>query len=45
MAPLSANLLTAIAEPDRIGAEVDALDLPLQVSPVSSLENVDLRLL
>src|SRR5271157_48636 len=45
LAPLGADLLTAIAEPNRIGAEIYTLDLPLQVSPVLSLENVDLRVL
>src|SRR5215469_2250310 len=45
MAPFGADLLSAVTKPDRIGAEIDALYLPLQVSPVGSLENVDFRFL
>src|SRR5579862_7862579 len=45
MTPFGADLLSTIAEPDRIGAEIYTLDLPLQVPPVGSLKNVDLRLL
>src|SRR5579863_7484213 len=43
--PLGPDLLTAIAEPDRIGVEVYTLDFPLQISPICGLENVDLRFL